>query len=43
MKLTRDEAWQHLCSWTKSEALLLVIEIPMRAAAHRYETNLAIH
>lgn len=39
MTLTRDEAWQHLCEWTETEALrkhARAVEIAMRAAAHRY-------
>ena len=37
--LTRDEAWQHLCEWTKTDSLrrhARAVEIVMRAAAHRY-------
>jgi len=37
--LTRDEAWQHLCSWTKTESLLKharAVEIVMGRAAFRY-------
>ncbi len=39
MGLGRDEAWQHLCDWTKSDSLrkhARAVEIVMRAAAHRY-------
>ncbi len=39
MALTREEAWEHLCSWTKTEALrrhARAVEIVMRAAASRY-------
>ena len=39
MRLTRDEAWQHLCAWTPSAALrnhARAVELVMRAAAHRY-------
>ena len=39
MGLTRDEAWEHLCSWTPSQALrnhARAVEVVMRAAAHRY-------
>ncbi len=39
MALTRDEAWQHLCEWTKSDSLrkhARAVEIVMRQAAHRY-------
>ncbi len=38
-KLTRDEAWEFLCSWTETEALrrhARAVEVAMRAAAHRY-------
>ena len=37
--LTRDEAWTHLCEWTKTEALRKhahAVELVMRAAARRY-------
>jgi len=37
--LTRDEAWELLCSWTPTEALRTharAVELVMRAAAHRY-------
>ncbi len=39
MSLTREEAWAHLCSWTKTDALLIhgrSVEEVMRAAAIRY-------
>lgn len=39
MKLAREEAWRHLCDWTKSDSLrkhARAVEIVMRAAAHRY-------
>jgi predicted hydrolase (HD superfamily) len=39
MPLTRDEAWAHLCSWTKTDALrnhALAVEAVMRVAALRY-------
>ncbi len=39
MPLTRDEAWQLLCTWTPGEALrrhARAVEIVMRAAAARY-------
>jgi len=39
MGITRDEAWEHLCSWTDSEALrrhARSVEIVMREAAKRY-------
>jgi len=37
--LTRDEAWQHLCEWTKTDSLrkhARAVEIVMRRAAHVY-------
>ena len=37
--LQRDEAWEHLCSWTPTDALrkhARAVELVMRAAAHRY-------
>ena len=39
MKLTRGEAWQHLCSWTETDSLrkhARAVELVMRQAAHRY-------
>ncbi|MHC4837827.1 MAG: metal-dependent phosphohydrolase [Planctomycetota bacterium] len=42
--LTRVEAWDHLCSWTPSEALrrhARAVEITMRAAAHHYGAGAA--
>ena len=39
MPLSRDEAWAHLCAWTKTDALrnhARAVEIVMRAAATRY-------
>ncbi len=39
MPLTRDEAWAHLCDWTKTESLrkhARAVEIVMRQAAYRY-------
>ena len=39
MAIARDEAWEHLCSWTKTDTLrrhARSVEIVMRAAAHRY-------
>ena len=39
MALTREEAWQQLCEWTKTESLrkhARAVEIVMRQAAHRY-------
>ena len=39
MTLTRDEAWEQLCSWTEGPALrnhARSVELVMRAAAHRY-------
>jgi predicted hydrolase (HD superfamily) len=37
--LTREQAWQHLCEWTKTDALrrhARAVEVVMRAAAGRY-------
>jgi len=37
--LSRDEAWEQLCSWTKTNSLRVharAVELVMRAAAHRY-------
>lgn len=37
--LARDEAWQHLCAWTETDALrkhARAVEVVMRAAALRY-------
>lgn len=37
--LDRDAAWEHLCSWTPTDALrkhARAVEVVMRAAAHRY-------
>ena len=39
MALTRDEAWQHLTTWTETDSLrkhARAVEIVMRAAASRY-------
>ncbi|MGD0101415.1 MAG: HD domain-containing protein [Acidobacteriota bacterium] len=39
MGLTRDEAWHHLCSWTKTDSLrkhARAVEIVMGSAADRY-------
>lgn len=39
MKLTREEAWQHLCSWTRTDSLrkhARAVEVVMREAARRY-------
>ena len=39
MTLTREQAWEHLCSWTKTNALrkhARAVELVMRAAADRY-------
>lgn len=39
MALTRDEAWTHLCEWTRTDALrkhARAVEVVMRAAARRY-------
>lgn len=38
-KLTRDQAWEHLCTWTESDSLrkhARAVEIVMRAAASKY-------
>jgi predicted hydrolase (HD superfamily) len=37
--LTRQQAWEHLCAWTKTESLrkhARAVEIVMRQAAHTY-------
>ena len=42
--LTRDEAWDHLCAWTKTDALrkhARAVEVVMRAAALRYGAGAA--
>jgi predicted hydrolase (HD superfamily) len=39
MALTREEAWEHLCSWTETHSLrnhARAVELVMRAAALRY-------
>jgi predicted hydrolase (HD superfamily) len=39
MALTRDEAWNHLCSWTETDSLrkhARAVELVMRAASARY-------
>lgn len=39
MGLTRDEAWEHLCSWTETESLrkhARAVEVVMRGAAKQY-------
>jgi len=39
MSLTREEAWAHLCEWTKTEALrkhARAVELVLRAAAVKY-------
>jgi predicted hydrolase (HD superfamily) len=39
MPLTREEAWKHLCEWTKTDALrkhARAVELVMRAAAVKY-------
>lgn len=39
MPLTRDQAWAHLCEWTKTDALrkhARAVELVMRAAAAKY-------
>lgn len=43
-RLTRQEAWDFLCSWTRTDALrrhARAVEIAMRAAAHRYGSGAA--
>ena len=42
--LTREEAWSHLCEWTKTDSLrkhARAVEIVMRRAAHRYGAGAA--
>ena len=42
--LTREEAWTHLCEWTKTDALrkhARAVEVVMRAAAERYGAGAA--
>jgi predicted hydrolase (HD superfamily) len=42
--LTRDQAWQLLCDWTKTDSLrkhARAVEIVMRNAAHRYGAGAA--
>ncbi len=42
--LTREQAWQHLCEWTKTESLrkhARAVEIVMRGVAHRYGNGAA--
>lgn len=44
MTLTREEAWAHLCEWTKTDALrkhARAVEEVMRAAAGRYGAGAA--
>jgi len=44
MALTRDEAWEHLCQWTRTDALrkhARAVEVVMRAAAQRYGSGAA--
>ncbi len=39
MSLTREQAWEHLCTWTQGESLrkhARAVEIAMRAAAAQY-------
>jgi len=39
MSLTRDQAWNHLCTWTETDSLrkhARAVELVMRAAAGRY-------
>ena len=42
--MTRDEAWELLCEWTRTDALrkhARAVEVVMRAAAHRYGAGAA--
>jgi putative nucleotidyltransferase with HDIG domain len=42
--ITREEAWQHLCNWTKTESLrkhARAVEIVMQQAASRYGSGTA--
>jgi predicted hydrolase (HD superfamily) len=42
--LTREEAWSHLCEWTRTDSLrkhARAVEIVMRRAAHRYGAGAA--
>lgn len=42
--MTRAEAWDHLCAWTKSESLrkhARAVELVMRQAAHHYGAGMA--
>ncbi len=44
MSLTRDEGWEHLCSWTETDSLrrhARAVEVVMRRAAHRYGAGAA--
>jgi predicted hydrolase (HD superfamily) len=44
MTLTRDEAWAHLCEWTKTDALrkhARAVELVMRSAAMKYGAGAA--
>ncbi len=39
MGITREQAWEKLCDWTKTEPLIRharAVELVMRAAAHKY-------
>src|SRR4051812_31878588 len=39
MSVTRDQAWTHLCAWTKTDALrkhARAVEVVLRAAATKY-------
>jgi len=39
MALDREQAWEHLCAWTRTDSLRLharAVEVVMRAAARRY-------
>jgi predicted hydrolase (HD superfamily) len=44
MSVTRDQAWTHLCEWTKTDALrkhARAVEVVMRAAAKKYGAGAA--
>ena len=44
MKLLREEAWRHLCDWTRTDSLrkhARAVEIVMRRAAYRYGADAA--
>jgi predicted hydrolase (HD superfamily) len=44
MALTREAAWEHLCTWTQTESLrkhARAVELVMRQAAHQYGSGAA--